>query len=123
MSARRTASTTSLSKYARGPPDEGLSNRSLDFCNAFWGVADGGYDVLLTRIRGAARTTEELRAFWKERYAMGATTFYSFIDTTSRAAIEDDYAKRMSRLAKQPLGRDEIGSARFCIIFSCLIPL
>ncbi|KAF8466521.1 hypothetical protein JB92DRAFT_3061254 [Gautieria morchelliformis] len=99
MSARRTSSTTSLSKYARVQgTEEGLANRSLEFCNAFWGIADGGYDVLLTRIRGAARTTEELRAFWKER-----------------ASIEDDYAKRMSKLAKQPLGRDEIGELRNAI--------
>ncbi|KAF8588853.1 hypothetical protein K439DRAFT_1613201 [Ramaria rubella] len=97
--ARRTASTTSLSQYARIPNnEEDLANRSLDFCNAFWGLADGGYDVLTTRIRGAARTTEELRAFWKER-----------------AAIEDDYAKRMAKLAKQPLGRDELGELRNAI--------
>jgi hypothetical protein len=68
MAARRTSSTTSLSKYAKAQAGEDdLANRSLDFCNAFWGIADGGYDVLLTRMRGAARTTEELRAFWKER--------------------------------------------------------
>ena len=79
MSTRRTPSTTSLSKYARGLAEEGLSNRSLDFCNAFWGVADGGYDVLLTRVRGAARTTEELRAFWKERYGLGTTNSYLFL--------------------------------------------
>jgi hypothetical protein len=66
MSARRQASTTSLSKYARasspGPP-----NRSLDFCNAFWGLGDSGVDVLFARMRGAARTMDELRNFWKER--------------------------------------------------------
>ena len=77
MSARRTPSTTSLSKYARSQAtEEGLANRSLDFCNAFWGIADGGYDVLLTRVRGAARTTEELRAFWKERYEMSLTGLF-----------------------------------------------
>ncbi|OBZ76364.1 hypothetical protein A0H81_03669 [Grifola frondosa] len=41
-----------------------FANRSLDFCNAFWGLGDG---VLFTRMRGAMRTTEELRNFWKER--------------------------------------------------------
>ncbi|EJD08179.1 uncharacterized protein FOMMEDRAFT_116643 [Fomitiporia mediterranea MF3/22] len=94
MAARRQSSTTSLSKYARvNSPD--LSNRSLDFCNAFWGAADGGVDVLFARMRGAARTIDELRAFWKER-----------------AAIEEEYAKRLSKLAKQPLGRDEIGELK-----------
>lgn len=67
MSARRQASTTSLSKYARdGSPDP--SARYLDFCNAFWGPNDAGVDVLFARMRGAARTMEELRTFWKERY-------------------------------------------------------
>ncbi|KAI0253720.1 hypothetical protein BJV78DRAFT_1372182 [Lactifluus subvellereus] len=94
MSARRQASTTSLSKFARdGSPDP--TARSLDFCNAFWGPADAGVDVLFARMRGAARTMEELRNFWKER-----------------AAIEEDYAKRLSKLAKLTLGRDEIGEFR-----------
>jgi hypothetical protein len=67
MSARRQASTTSLSKYARdGSPDP--TARSLDFCNAFWGPADAGVDVLFARMRGSSRTMEELRNFWKERY-------------------------------------------------------
>jgi hypothetical protein len=43
-------------------------------------------------MRGASRTIDELRNYWKER-----------------AAIEEDYAKRLSKLAKQTLGRDEIG--------------
>jgi hypothetical protein len=67
MSARRQSSTTSLSKYARAnSPD--LSNRSLDFCNAFWGIGDSGVDVLFARMRGASRTMTELRAYWKERF-------------------------------------------------------
>ncbi|KAF7362504.1 Septation protein imp2 [Mycena venus] len=94
MSARRQASTTSLSKYARGA-EVGPHDRSTDFCNAFWGHGDGGVDVLFARMRGAARTMDELRNFWKER-----------------AAIEDDYARRLAKLAKQTLGRDEIGELR-----------
>ena len=65
-SARRQSSSTSLSKYARAhSPD--FADHSLDFCNAFWGLGDGGVDVLFARLRGAMRTTEELRTFWKER--------------------------------------------------------
>ncbi|KAF9812603.1 hypothetical protein IEO21_06125 [Rhodonia placenta] len=94
MSARRQPSTTSLSKYARANTPE-FSNRSLDFCNAFWGLGDGGVDVLFARMRGAMRTMEELRGFWKER-----------------ASIEEQYAKRLATLAKSTLGRDEIGDLR-----------
>lgn len=66
MTARRQVSTTSLSRYARdSAPDP--SQRSLDFCNAFWGLGDGGVDVLFARMRGAGRTMEELRGFWRER--------------------------------------------------------
>ncbi|KAH9855884.1 hypothetical protein C2E23DRAFT_882650 [Lenzites betulinus] len=94
MSARRQASTTSLSRYARaGSPD--FANRSLDFCNAFWGLGDGGVEVLFARMRGAIRTMEELKGYWKER-----------------AAIEEQYAKRLGSLAKITLGRDEIGELR-----------
>ncbi|CEL52687.1 Cell division control protein 15 OS=Schizosaccharomyces pombe (strain 972 / ATCC 24843) GN=cdc15 PE=1 SV=2 [Rhizoctonia solani AG-1 IB] len=94
MSTRRPASTTSLSRYARpDSPDE--SDRALDFCNSFWGLGDGGVDVLFARMRGAVRTAEEMRAFWKER-----------------ALIEEDYAKRLAKLAKTVLGRDEIGELR-----------
>ncbi|OJA20828.1 hypothetical protein AZE42_02512 [Rhizopogon vesiculosus] len=94
MSARRQPSTTSLAKYARTTsPDANI--RSLDFCNSFWGVGDGGVDVLFARMRGAARTMEELKNFWKER-----------------SAIEEDYAKRMAKLAKMPIGKDEIGELR-----------
>ncbi|KAF7294095.1 hypothetical protein MKEN_01456100 [Mycena kentingensis (nom. inval.)] len=93
MAARRQASTTSLSKFARSDPVP--HDRSADFCNAFWGIADGGVDVLFARMRGAMRTMDELRNFWKER-----------------ANIEDDYARRLAKLSKQTLGRDEIGDLR-----------
>ncbi|KAG1740843.1 uncharacterized protein EDB91DRAFT_341376 [Suillus paluster] len=94
MSARRQSSTTSLAKYARTTsPDTNI--RSLDFCNSFWGLGDGGVDVLFARMRGATRTMEELRNFWKER-----------------SAIEEDYAKRLAKLAKMSIGKDEIGELR-----------
>lgn len=69
MTARRQASTTSLSKFERSS-SPALRDGSLDFCNAFWGVGDGGVDVLFARMRGATRTIEELRNFWKERYGI-----------------------------------------------------
>ncbi|KZT05408.1 uncharacterized protein LAESUDRAFT_813521 [Laetiporus sulphureus 93-53] len=94
MTARRQASTTSLAQFARAVSPE-LGDKSLDFCNAFWGTGDGGVDVLFARMRGATRTMEELRNFWKER-----------------ALIEEQYAKRLAGLAKFTLGRDEIGDLR-----------
>jgi hypothetical protein len=72
---RRSQSTTSLSRFYNGvanggggiPGEEELSDPRMDFCNAFWGQGDKGYDVVMARLRGAARTVDELRAFWKER--------------------------------------------------------
>ncbi|KAF9519357.1 hypothetical protein BS47DRAFT_1482065 [Hydnum rufescens UP504] len=95
MTARRQPSTTSLARYVRDSEPAGLSPNSMDFCNSFWGLGDVGVDVLFARMRGAGRTMEEIRGFWRER-----------------AAIEDDYAKRLAKLSKLTLGRDEIGELR-----------
>lgn len=67
MSARRQSSQSSLSRYARVEEAE-LDNRGYDFCNAFWGLGDPGVEVLFARMRGSAKTVEDLRAFWRERY-------------------------------------------------------
>lgn len=115
--AKRTSSTTSLARFARANSPE-FTNRSLDFCNAFWGVEDGGVDVLFARMRGATRTIDELRGYWKERYAISAAVCLSscqdrprLTPAPHRATIEEDYAKQLARLAKSNLGRDEIGYA------------
>jgi hypothetical protein len=109
MTARRQPSTTSLSQYARnGSPDPTM--RSLDYCNSFWGLADGGVDVLFARMRGASRTMEELRNFWKERcVALACSMSRQAHCHIIRALIEEDYAKRLAKLSKSTVGRDEIG--------------
>ncbi|KAK0493078.1 SH3 domain-containing protein [Armillaria luteobubalina] len=98
MTVSRQPSTTSLGRYVRSMSPMPQGERNSDFCNTFWGVDDVGVGVLFTRMRGAMRTMEELRNFWKER-----------------AAIEDDYARRLGKLAKYPLGKDEIGDIRNCL--------
>ncbi|KAJ3860587.1 SH3 domain-containing protein [Lentinula novae-zelandiae] len=93
------SSVTSLSRYAsaKSPSiDPYNGNPSRDFCNSFWGGdGDAGVNVLFARMRGGVRTIEGLKGFWKER-----------------AAIEEDYAKRMGELAGVDFGRDEIGELR-----------
>jgi len=111
MTARRQSSTTSLQKYARNQAaNDDLGNRSLEFCNAFWGVADGGYDVLLARIRAAVKTTEELRAFWKERCVDRIPMAVSYFDPfrselQSKRNMRGGWASWQSRL----LGRMSLG--------------
>jgi len=78
VAPERSQSTTSLSRLYHGetangtangalPPQDEMSDPALDFCNAFWGQGSRGYDVIMARLRGAARTIDELRLFWKER--------------------------------------------------------
>lgn len=73
----RSQSSTSLYKLYNGPngginsnqiAEEELQDPRLNYCNAFWGPGDRGFDVIMARLRGAGRTVEELRAFWKERW-------------------------------------------------------
>lgn len=68
--------------------------------NQFWSGPESpgmeaGVDVVLARLKSGTRALEDLRAFYKER-----------------ASIEEEYSKRLSRLARQPLGRDETGTMR-----------
>ncbi|KAG9048880.1 hypothetical protein FS837_011789 [Tulasnella sp. UAMH 9824] len=88
--------TTSLSKYFHDQPDP--AQTSSDFCNSFWGPNDGGVEVLFARMRGAARTMNEVQGFWKKRIA-----------------IEEEYATKLAELAKSPLGTDEIGDLRVAL--------
>ncbi|KAJ7198479.1 SH3 domain-containing protein [Mycena pura] len=98
MAVRRQSSSTSLARYAVAKsPGVDLYNGSAsrDFCNSFWGMGDAGVNILFARMRGAIRTTDELRSFWKER-----------------AAIEEEYSNKLLNLAKATLGKDEIGELR-----------
>lgn len=67
----------------------------ISFSNNFWGNDDRGVTSLLDRMRDAKQTCEELRVFYREK-----------------AAIEEEYAKKVSLLAKKSLGSLEIGTLR-----------
>lgn len=75
-------------------------------------MGDGGVDVLFARMRGAQRSMDELRNYWKERCVVNRPaipTYRAKHICLTRALVEEDYAKRLSKLAKVNLGRDEIG--------------
>jgi hypothetical protein len=63
--------------------------------NNFWGRDDAGVDPLLTRMQNAKTTCDELKAFYN-----------------ARAALEEDYAKKLLSLSRKPLGSVEQGSLR-----------
>ncbi|EXJ56946.1 hypothetical protein A1O7_07290 [Cladophialophora yegresii CBS 114405] len=67
----------------------------LSFSNNFWGRDDAGVDPLLTRMQNAKTTCDELKAFYN-----------------ARAALEEDYAKKLLSLSRKPLGSAEQGSLR-----------
>lgn len=71
MAARaQQPSATSLARYAAPRlPDVDTFNGSTsrDYCNSFWGAGDFGPNIMFARMRGASKTTDELRNFWNER--------------------------------------------------------
>ena len=67
----------------------------LSFSNNFWGRDDAGVDPLLTRMGNAKTTCDELKSFY-----------------ATRAAIEEDYARKLTQLSRKPLGSTEQGSLR-----------
>ncbi|KAJ3748403.1 SH3 domain-containing protein [Lentinula detonsa] len=92
-------SSSTLSKYASSKtPGVDLygGSSSRDFCNSFWGEeGEAGVNVLFARMRGAQRTMEGMKVFWKER-----------------AEIEEEYGRKMMELAERSVGKDEIGEMK-----------
>ncbi|KAI5303175.1 hypothetical protein KEM56_007830, partial [Ascosphaera pollenicola] len=68
---------------------------SLSFANNFWGKDDAGVPPLLERMHNAKLCCDELK------------TFYNI-----RAAIEEEYARKLLALSRKPLGSRETGSLR-----------
>ncbi|RUS14348.1 hypothetical protein BC937DRAFT_93942, partial [Endogone sp. FLAS-F59071] len=65
------------------------------FANHFWGQNDAGLDVLLTRMRQAKVTCDEVRAM-----------------VSARARLEEEYGRGLMKIGKNSLGKDETGTLR-----------
>ncbi|RGB37040.1 hypothetical protein C1646_622369 [Rhizophagus diaphanus] len=75
---------------------DGAGERDYEiFSNNFWGKEEAGYEVLTSRLRQAKQTCEDVRNMFHER-----------------ALIEEEYAKRLMRISKIPIGKDESGTLR-----------
>ncbi|KAL4928412.1 formin-binding protein HOF1 [Aspergillus undulatus] len=68
---------------------------ALSFANNFWGKDDAGVAPMLERMHASKTSCDELK------------TFYNI-----RAAIEDEYARKLLTLCRKPLGANESGSLR-----------
>ncbi|PHH73493.1 hypothetical protein CDD82_5459 [Ophiocordyceps australis] len=71
------------------------NDRSSSVANNFWGKDDAGVGPLLERMHGAKQTCDELKSFYN-----------------ARAAIEDEYARKLLHLCRKALGTQEMGSLR-----------
>lgn len=63
--------------------------------NNFWGKDDAGVGPMLDRMHAAKVTNDELKNFY-----------------AARAAIEDEYSRKLLNLARKPLGSCETGTVR-----------
>ncbi|KAF2687334.1 hypothetical protein K458DRAFT_296456 [Lentithecium fluviatile CBS 122367] len=68
---------------------------TLSFANNFWGKDDAGVSPMLERLHNAKVTSDELKSFYAQR-----------------AAIEDEYARKLLNLSRKPLGSSEAGTLR-----------
>ncbi|KAL8871447.1 MAG: hypothetical protein Q9174_002720 [Haloplaca sp. 1 TL-2023] len=68
---------------------------TMSFANNFWGKDDAGVQPLLERMQNAKVTCDELKGFY-----------------TTRAAIEDEYSRKLLALCRKPLGSSESGTLR-----------
>ncbi|PVI06130.1 hypothetical protein DM02DRAFT_515257 [Periconia macrospinosa] len=68
---------------------------TLSFANNFWGKDDAGVSPMLERMHNAKVTSDELKSFY-----------------AARAALEDEYARKLLNLSRKPLGSSESGTLR-----------
>ncbi|CBX91109.1 hypothetical protein LEMA_P061430.1 [Plenodomus lingam JN3] len=68
---------------------------SLSFANNFWGKDDAGVGPMLDRMHAAKVTNDELKNFY-----------------AARAAIEEEYSRKLLNLSRKPLGSCETGTLR-----------
>ncbi|KAI2793137.1 hypothetical protein POX_b03186 [Penicillium oxalicum] len=68
---------------------------SMSFANNFWGKDDAGLQPMLDRMHASKVTSDELKVFYN-----------------LRAAIEDEYSRKLQALCRKSLGSVESGSLR-----------
>lgn len=88
---------TSLSSPLKAAPPTSapLSPATPRFAENFWGEGDRGLDVLVNRMKGAKHTCEDVVAWF-----------------STMASIEEDYSRKMLKLCRVPVGKDETGTMK-----------
>ncbi|KAF2644939.1 hypothetical protein P280DRAFT_371803, partial [Massarina eburnea CBS 473.64] len=78
-----------------GTMDEEPPSVTLSFANNFWGKDDAGVSPMLERMHNAKVTSDELKAFY-----------------AARAALEEEFSRKMLNLSRKPLGSSESGTLK-----------
>ncbi|TEY44414.1 hypothetical protein BOTCAL_0351g00110 [Botryotinia calthae] len=68
---------------------------TMSFANNFWGKDDAGVEPLIQRMVHAKQTCDELKSFYN-----------------ARAALEEEYARKLLQLSRKPLESQETGTLR-----------
>ncbi|GAA5823204.1 hypothetical protein JCM10212_003910 [Sporobolomyces blumeae] len=109
---RSTGSSHSITHPQEGTyvPPQAYTDQDFDFCNSFWVTPQRsrrdardedseerdwgkeGYETVLGRVKAASKVLDDLRTVFKER-----------------ASIEEEYAKRLTKLSKHQFGTGETG--------------
>lgn len=71
---------------------------TFSVANNFWGKDDAGVGPMLERLHNAKATSDELKSFY-----------------AARAALEDEYARKLLNLSRKPLGSSESGTLRMSL--------
>ena len=81
--------------------------------NNFWGKDDAGVQPLLERMHDSKVTSDELKAFYSGKILLATLLRVALLTSVpARAAIEDEYARKLLGLCRKPLGSAELGSLR-----------
>ena len=81
--------------------------------NNFWGKDDAGVSPLLDRMHHAKLTSDELKSFYgSTSLSLQLHDIYAKCILTARAAIEEDYARKLLQLSRKALGSQETGTLR-----------
>lgn len=85
---------------------------TLVVANNFWGKEDAGVHPLLERMHNAKVTCDELKTFYSSKIVSREILGRKLIISPGRAAIEDEYSRKMTALCRKPLGSSEAGTLR-----------
>ena len=109
-------SATSLARYAtarQADVDVFNGSKSRDYCNSFWGTGDAGPNIMFARMRGASKTTDELRNYWNERCVQFTWSHTHAVDYPSKdALLRRNMRRDLQNWRRLPLEVMKLGELR-----------